>query len=563
MKKCRKHNNTETAHDNKSNKCMNKVFKFWPTALLILIFQFPAEAAKATQADSVSQELLNWYNLDPETDSIYGIATERAYAELLKGKPSSTVIVAVIDSGIDIHHEDLKPNIWVNQKEIPGNGIDDDGNGYVDDVYGWNFLGNAGGENIAHERLEVTREFARLDSIFENRDKASVPNNERKDYKYYLNIRKQYFKGMAEAKETLENIKQFHLNIGFAESLVAESIGKEDFTIEELEDIPTTEDGLLVAKEFLLAVYETGLTKDKLSDYIAHYENSLQYHYNPEYDPRPLVGDDPQNMEERYYGNNDVIGPDAEHGTHVAGIIAGVRGNELGIEGIAQNVKIMTIRAVPDGDERDKDIANAIRYAVDNGAQIINMSFGKELSPNQKAVEEAIRYSEQKGVLLVHAAGNEGKNVDKEPRYPSNRYMGNNKKIANFINVGASDQTVDNPLVASFSNYGKKNVDVFAPGVDIYSTIPDNQYKLNSGTSMASPVVTGLAAMLMSYYPSLSAQQIKEIITKSVVKIDTKIPRPEDENEKNKAVKFSKLSSSGGIVNAYKAVKLAEEMAKE
>lgn len=539
---------------------MNNSLKFLLTILLILIFQLSTVAERTIPADSVSQELLNWYNLDPETDFIYGIATEKAYANLLKDKPSSTVIVAVIDSGIDIHHEDLKPNIWINQKEIPGNGIDDDGNGYVDDVYGWNFLGNTTGENIVHERLEVTREFARLDSVFENRDKASISKNERKEYKYYIDIRKQYFKGIAEAKETLENIKQFHLNLGFAESLVAEIIGKEDFTIEELENIPATEEGLLVAKEFLLAVYETGLNKEKLSDYVAHYENSLQYHYNPEYDPRPLVGDDPQNMEELYYGNNDVIGPDAEHGTHVAGIIAGVRGNGLGIEGIANNVKIMTIRAVPDGDERDKDIANAIRYAVDNGAQIINMSFGKELSPNQKAVEEAILYSEQKGVLLVHAAGNEGKNVDKEPRYPSNRYMGSNKKIPNFINVGASDQMLDNPLIASFSNYGRKNVDVFAPGVDIYSTIPDNNYKLNSGTSMASPVVTGLAAMLMSYYPTLNSQQIKEIITKSVVKIDAKVLRPEDESGKKKEVKFSKLSSSGGIVNAYKAVKMAEEM---
>lgn len=542
---------------------MNKTFKFLPTALLVLLFQFTTEGAEATQADSVNQELLNWYNRDPQMDAVYGISTERAYLELLQGKPSKTVIVAVIDSGIDIHHEDLQDNIWINQKEILGNGIDDDGNGYVDDVYGWNFLGNTNGENIAHERLEVTREFARLDSVFDNRDKASISKSERKDYKYYLSIRKQYYKGLAEAKETLENINQFRLNIDFAESVIAESLGSEDFTVEELENLATSDEGLLVTKEFLLAVYETGLTKEKLADYVTHYENSLQYHYNPAYDPRPLVGDDPLNMEERYYGNNDVIGPDAEHGTHVAGIIAGVRGNGLGIEGIADNVKIMTIRAVPDGDERDKDIANAIRYAVDNGAQIINMSFGKDVSPNQDAVEEAIKYSEEKGVLLIHAAGNEGKNVDKEPRYPSNKYMGSQKQIANFINVGASDQKLDNNLIASFSNYGKKNVDVFAPGVDIYSTIPDNQYKPNSGTSMASPVVSGLAAILMSYYPALSAQQIKEIITKSVVKIDAKVLRPVDEDEKEKEVKFSKLSGSGGIVNAYKAIQMAETMVRE
>lgn len=530
-------------------------------ALLALLFQFSFIKAGSSPVDSVQQTYKNWHNRDPETEAIYGIGTDRAYEELLKGKPSKTVIVAVIDSGVDINHEDLKANIWVNEEEIPGNGIDDDNNGYIDDVHGWNFLGNAAGENITFERLEITRKYAQLKKQFEG--KEAVPESEQTAFNKYRATKKEYQKELEETQETLTAIEHFGLNFYFADGLVANSLGKEDYSLEELQALSPEDEDLAAAKAFLLAVHENGLTKEKLSSYKTIYENAINYHLNPDFDPRPLVGDDPEDMEEFIYGNNNVIGPDAEHGTHVAGIIAGIRNNGLGINGIATDVKIMVLRAVPDGDERDKDIANAIRYAANNGAQIINMSFGKNTSTHRKTVEEAIKLCEEKGILLVHAAGNEGVNIDKELRFPTNIYMDTGEKASNFINVGATGLMLDKSLVASFSNYGKKNVDIFAPGIDIYSSIPDNLYELNSGTSMASPMVTGLAALLMSYYPTLDIYQIKEILYKSATVVKKRVYVPYPDEETKKKARFKSLSASGGIINAYEAVKMAESMAAQ
>lgn len=534
-----------------------------PLIALLLLVQFSYGKTSSLPADSVTLVYKNWYNKDPKTEAIYGIGTDRAYKEFLKDKPSQTVIVAVIDSGIDIHHEDLKPNIWINEGEIAGNGIDDDQNGYIDDVHGWNFLGNASGENIAFERLEVTRKYAQLKKEFEGKDETAIAQEEHEAFQKYIATEKQYHKELEETKETLDAIEHFGLNFYFADGLIVEQLGKENYSIEELKAFLPEDEGLLAAKAFLLAVHENGLTKEKFSAYKTRYENAIQYHLNPDYDPRPLIGDDPENMQEFQYGNNDVIGPDAEHGTHVAGVIAGVRDNGIGINGIATNVQIMALRAVPDGDERDKDIANAIRYAVNNGAQIINMSFGKNTSTHRKTVEEAIRLCEEKGVLLVHAAGNEGINVDEELRFPTNIYMDSGTQAPNFINVGATGRIADKSLVASFSNYGKQHVDIFAPGVDIYSSVPGDQYEVNSGTSMASPMVTGLAALLMSYYPSLDIYQIKEILYKSATLVKKKVYIPSsDEDTKKKKARLKSLSTSGGIINAYEAVKMAEAMTR-
>ncbi|MFN3316269.1 MAG: S8 family serine peptidase, partial [Raineya sp.] len=291
--------------------------------------------------------------------------------------------------------------------------------------------------------------------------------------------------------------------------------------------------------------------------------NALEYGYNEKFDPRKIVGDNPKKLREKGYGNNDVKGPDAFHGTHVAGIIAANRDNNLGIKGVANNVLIMPIRAVPDGDERDKDIANAIYYAVDNGAHIINMSFGKAYSPNKAFVDEAVKYAEAKGVLLVHAAGNDAKNLEVEANFPNRTYADNGKEATNWLEIGASSwHNSDSKFVANFSNYGKSKVDVFAPGVDIYSTVPDkNTYKHASGTSMAAPATSGVAALLMSYYPTLTAVQVKEILMKSSIKYSQNINKPGEKD--NTDTKLSDLCITGGIINAYEAVKMAEEMTKK
>ena len=544
---------------------LRRYFKIYLLSLIAFV-ALPTEAKLyAGPADSVSQQFINWFNKDPETEKVYGIGTDRAYTELLKGKTSKTVVVAVIDSGVDIEHEDLKDNIWVNEGEVAGNGIDDDHNGYVDDIHGWNFLGNSNGENITVERLEVTRRYAKLEKRFEGETAADLSKKEQADYKEYLDIKKEFEEELAKAKEEEAMISRFEKNFSIAEAFVAAKLGKEDFNREELMALKADNEQLKASKDFLLSVYKRGITREKLEEYKSHSENTLKYQLNPDFDPRPLVGDNPDDLSEYQYGNNDVRGAGAEHGTHVAGIIAGIRDNGLGMKGIASNVKIMVIRAVPDGDERDKDVANAIRYAVNNGARVINMSFGKGTSPHREAVEAAIKLCEEKGVLLIHAAGNEALNIDKTPRYPTSIYLENGKRSPYFLNVGATALNRDKEFVAPFSNYGKHNVDIFAPGVDIYSLAPDNGYAVNSGTSMASPMVTGLAALLMSYYPDLSASQIKDIILESASHYKRlKVYKPgeeEEEEQKHKEkVRFASLSSTGGVINAYEAIKMAEEV---
>jgi len=275
-----------------------------------------------------------------------------------------------------------------------------------------------------------------------------------------------------------------------------------------------------------------------------------------------VVQDNYDDVNDRYYGNNDVMATGSEHGTHVSGIIAADRKNKIGITGIANNVEIMMIRAVPDGDEHDKDIANAIHYAVDNGAWVINMSFGKGFSPEKKWVDEAVKYAESKGVLLIHAAGNDDKNIDIEDNFPSKNINNDTLQTAsNWINVGASGPTLAE-LKASFSNYGKREVSVFAPGVEIYSTLPGgNMYGSMDGTSMAAPVVSGIASLILSYYPELSAPQVKNIIEKSAIKIDSSIQIKEGDADRN--IQLSDISVSGGIANAYEALKLASTVKGE
>ena len=213
---------------------------------------------------------------------------------------------------------------------------------------------------------------------------------------------------------------------------------------------------------------------------------------------KEIVQDDETNINDRDYGNKDIMASTPFHGTHCSGIIGAVRDNGIGVDGIADNVRIMMVRAVPDGDEHDKDIANAIRYAVDNGAQIISMSFGKDFSPQKQWVDDAVRYAQSKGVLMVHAAGNDAANIDSADNFPNPTFIDGNGRATTWITVGASGDPKLGGITASFSNYGKKEVDVFAPGVQIYSTIPTgNNYGTASGTSMACPVVCGIYTALV------------------------------------------------------------------
>lgn len=494
-------------------------------------------------------ELKRWSHLDLIKDSIPGMSVDKAYAELLQGKKGQKVIVGIVDSGVDIEHEDLQGMIWTNTKEIPGNGIDDDKNGFIDDVHGWNFLGNA-----VHENLEMTR-------IVKKGDDGSA------QYKEALAQYTEKYEKALKDKEQVDALLSFH-------NAIKKELNKTNYKIEDLATITSTDSRVLESKRVMTLVFtNAGPTFDPEADFGEYKDqvyDQLNYNLNKDYDGRKIVGDNPEDIKNKYYGNNIVFGPDKEkalHGTHVAGIVAQVRGNNLGGDGVAANVEILTVRAVPDGDEYDKDIALAIRYAVDNGAKIINGSFGKSFSPHKNWVYDAIKYAAKKDVLIVHAAGNDGYNIDenKNINYP-NDSQDNVKEFAdNVITIGAINKQYGENVVAPFSNFGKINVDVFAPGEEIYATVPNNKYKYLQGTSMAAPNAAGVAALIRSYYPKLKASQVKHILMDSGVALPLKVVLGENPNpdEKPAAVSSVESSKTAKMVNAYNALLMAEKMSKK
>ncbi|UPL49974.1 S8 family peptidase [Hymenobacter sublimis] len=519
----------------------------------------PAASAPATPPAAVTAP--QWHLLDPEQDGgVMGISARRAYTELLQGKASTPVLVAVIDAGIDTAHVDLKRVLWHNRKEIAGNGQDDDKNGYADDVLGWSFLGGPDGRNINVETLEETRLMAKLQPLYAGKVRTAVPAAKRAEFDLYQKVKKSYD---AKVKENGQRLKEFSQayteNAQGAEGL-KQALGVSRLDTATLRNPPTQDPQLRqITRGLYTSLQQAGFASlddvlEEMKRGLKETQDQLEYGLNLKYNPRPIVGDQPEDTKQRNYGNRDVHGPDPMHGTHVAGIIGADRENSLGVLGVAANVQIMAVRAVPDGDERDKDVANAIRYAVDNGAQIINMSFGKYYSPQRPAVEEAIKYAATKNVLLVHSAGNENADLDKTLQYPAPVYQ-NGQRIPNMITVGASARTNDENLVADFSNYGKTQVDVFAPGNQIYATLPGSRYGNLSGTSMAAPVVAGMAAVLKSYYPQLTAVQLKRIILDSAVPYHTKVRKPGSTT----LVDFAELSRTGGLVNLYRALQLAQQ----
>lgn len=538
-------------------------------ALMLASLVFSAQTSKRPD---------NWFNLDATTDKVNGVSSERAYKELLKDKKSTTVIVGVIDSGVDFEHEDLKSVMWTNPGEIPGNGIDDDNNGYVDDIHGWNFIGGKDGKNVSVDNLEITRLMRKLKPKYDGKSENDFTSKEEKaEFKFYTELKEDFTKtkekfekNYAEYKFLADGIKE--LNQKAKDEFKVGKVTLSEVQKFEPGDNKTLKQMKMIASNILAsgdyADLDQGL--EAIEEGVDYFRKNVEYSYNLDFDPRSIVGDDYNNSKERYYGNNDCNGPDSFHGTHVAGIIAAARNNGIGMDGVAADVRIMAIRCVPSGDERDKDVANSILYAVDNGAKIINMSFGKRYSWDKKVVDDAVKYAESKGVLIIHAAGNDGVDIDQVPHYPCKKFE-DKGEATNFMDVGALSWKPGDKMVAPFSNYGKKTVDLFSPGVDIYSTAPKNGYKDASGTSMASPVTCGVAAVLKSYYPTLTPEQIKKILMKSSVKTykNTKVIKPGSGKSKAKGedaepelVKFEKLSKSAGTVNMYEAVKMAEKFTK-
>lgn len=501
--------------------------------------------------------LKGWQHKDP-SEGTPGVGTEKAY-ELLKDRKPSKVIVAILDSGVDTDHEDLKDHIWTNEDEIPGNGIDDDKNGYVDDVHGWNFLGNSAGVNLDAANLEITRIYRKLAPKFgEIESEKDVAKEDRADYKLFKEAEEKILEELNKSANEFGQIDAFVTVYKAADSTAKASLG-ENYTTEQLLSwVPESDDLKLYQSVLAGLAQDETFSFDDLMEYHKYLKDKLEYHYNPRFVDRAALGDDYENTSEHFYGNNDVSAPHNDHGTHVSGIVGAVRNNGIGMNGICENVELMILRTVPNGDEFDKDVANAIRYAVDNGAQIMNMSFGKPYSPQVEAVYEAIKYAEDKGVLMVHGAGNDAANIDKVANFPNPYYSFQKKPCSTWISVGASGPTEDDHLVGVFSNYGKKKLDIFAPGVQIYSAKPDDTYEFADGTSMAAPVVTGVAALIKSYFPNLSAVQLRELLMESATDLSKdKVLMPDEDHSPTTFTKFGKLSKTGGIVNAYNAAKLA------
>jgi cell wall-associated protease len=531
--------------------------------IVSLVFFLIVTSAAFPQTSSPTKEKRNgWHLLDEETDGYMGISLQKAY-DLLNGRKSTTVIVAVIDSGIDTAQEDLKSILWRNLKEINGNGIDDDGNGYTDDIYGWNFCGAKNGENLARNSYETARVYHTWKKEFEGKKEKDIPDDKKFLFGQWIKAAAIIDNEYDEATKELSGIGNFLVAMERSSEIIYSRLSVKEFSATDVKPLLKNETRQVIASaEFWADLFskspDTAAKNTQFIQEITDYKGQQETKINrklkePEDWRGALVRDNYTDINDRFYGNNNLKSGSGDHGSLVAGTIAARRNNGIGMDGIADNVKIMAVRAVPGGDEHDKDVALAIRYAVDNGAKIINMSFGKPVSPYKQFVDDAVRYAASKGVLLVHGSGNDGKDISKDVFYPNPVFI-NGQKAVNYITVGASGDASTGGYAAPFSNYSNQYVDIFAPGMNIYSTAANNRYLGADGTSLACPVVTGVAALLKSYFPDLTPEQIIAILTSSGKPIDIETTEP---GTGDKKVKFSSLSSSGRIVNAYDAVKLA------
>jgi subtilisin family serine protease len=505
----------------------------------------------------------NWHEMDLKTDGYFGVSLKQAY-QFLKGKKSKTVVVTIIDSGIDTTQKDLEPILWVNPGEIPANGIDDEHDGFVDDVHGWDFLGGKDGKVDNTETEEEVRQYYKLKGKFAA--DTTAPVGQEKQFAFWQNVKAVYDttekKATAELKELSMDLNALTATNHFVKRELKLQ-PDQTFDLADLDRIKTTNDTVLQSKTIWQSVFtqlggDTNNAKviKEWSDEYAKENNTVV----PDLGARArIVGDDPDVNDGKPYGNNVLKTSEASHGTGVAGLIGAIRNNGYGINGIADNVRIMTVKAVPNGDEYDKDIANAIRFAVNHGAEVVNMSFGKKISPHKAWVDSAFEYAAAHDVLLVMAAGNDAQNVDLKPEFPNDTYL-DGTTTDNVINVGASGPKADTTLAADFSNYGKNNVDVFAPGVKVTSIDMDAEFDTADGTSFSSPIVAGIACLIREYYPKLTASQVKHAILASAAPVDIMVNKP---GAKGVKVEFSTLSKTGGIVNAYKALEIASKMKGE
>ncbi len=508
-------------------------------------------------------EIKNWHFKDIIKDTIPGISLERVYDELLENKTGKDVIVAVIDMEVDIHHKELQGKIWTNLKEIFNNNIDDNQNGYIDDIHGWNFLGNAKGENNRFVNYEYTRILKKLNPEFKDKKAEEIISKDSVTFLIYKKTLKKYNEKMVFAKEDLDYANMIFNSMTESKMAISNYLKNEDYSIKKLDNLKLIYPEDKELQEYisrLIGFTKNGYTQQYIDNYKLNAEERINKLLNLEYDDRIIQGDDSDNISDLDYGNN-ILNANIDffdHGTKMAGIISNI--------GLKGEIKIMPLSISSYGDEHDKDIALAIRYAVDNGAKVINMSFAKQFSLYPEWVEEAFIYAEKNNVLLINSAGNNGVYLDDESifLFPNDHnYFKEDEVSNNFLKVGSSGKILDKSFKLSYSNYGKKEVDVFAPGKNIYTTLPNNKYTNKSGgTSSATAITSGVAALIFSYYPNLKAHQVKKIIMDSGVEYAIEVSTPTKE-DKNKTTPFNQLSKSGKVVNAYNALIMAERIASK
>lgn len=528
-------------------------------------FPIPTQIGVVEKINLLSDERLkDWHLKDIQLDSLPGVSLYRAYDSLLVGKKGKEVIVAILDTKLDIHHEDLKGQLWINKNEIPNNNIDDDDNGYIDDINGWNFLGNSNNEDLLYQKYSYLRVVEKYEAFFKGKKVEDLSVKDSLLYQEYMHANK-VLEVKSKKKDSDLAYAVLLLNI-LAESKkeMLKYFSNDKYTLKDLDSLSNLhsnnkklQNSILRRSNFM----KYGYTKE----YLKEYELSVFVKYkkmlNKSYREREIQGDDPEKIKDAFYGNNILFGVvPFKHAIGVSGLLGATRNNNIGLDGFSNYIKIMPVVMVASGDEHDKDVALAIRYAVDNGAQIINMSWGKYFSLHSDWVIDAMKYAENKGVLLVTGSGNDAINNDVEKIYPDDNINGK-EFLTNFISVGATEYNVNAQLKSSFSNYGNENVDVFAPGNNLYTTATNSTYQTGGGTSYASPIIAGVAALIWSYYPSLTVSEVKKIILDSGVKYDLIVNIGTE--EKKELVPFSTLSKSGKIVNAYNALIMAEKISNK
>jgi cell wall-associated protease len=541
-------------------------YKSYSFLLFILIFfscktkqKFePVHSPLLTAQERELDDLKNWHFKDIELDTVPGISLHRTYDSLLLNKKAKEIIVAVIDTEIDINHIALINHIWKNENEISDNQIDDDKNGYLDDSNGWNFLGNSKGKNNLFVNFEYTRILRKWSPYFEKIDTTGLSLKDSLKFTILKIAKKKYDDNLSYFQATKDNYVRLYDKYFDAKTRIQKLLEKEDYTTEELIILKTSvkDEKTQKACDLIIELMGYDITDKYVIDNKYQSSQMVDKLMGLDYNDRIIQGDNPEDLQDINYGNNKLAGnlESLTHGTSMAGIITGVFFDE--------NIKIMPLAIAAYGDEHDKDITLAIRYAVDNGAKVINMSFYKEMSMYEAWVLEAIKYASDHDVLIVSIAGNDGLDLNKNLKYPNDRLRDGSEVSDNFILAGASNYMLGKDFRLDYSNYGSTDVDLFAPGDYIYTTAPFNEYDAESnGTSSAGAITSGVAALIRSYYPDLTASQVKHILMDSGIEYTLEVSTPTEEDP-DKTTPFNQLSKSGKVLNAYNALLMAERISK-